>query len=43
MKQKFLHKREKLHTFALGNKCNNYVKGEKLIYLIKGKDDEVLS
>jgi len=43
MKQKFLHKIKKLHTFALGNKCNNYVKGEKLFYLIKGKDDEVLS
>ena len=39
MKQKNLHNMKKLHTFALGNKCNNYVKGEKLIYLIKGKDD----
>ena len=39
MKHKILHKRKKLHTFAIGNKCNNYVKGEKLIYLIKGKDD----
>ena len=36
MKQKFLHKRVKLHTFALGNKCNNYVKGEKQFYLIRG-------
>ncbi len=36
MKQKFLHKIKKLHTFALGNKCNNYVKGEKLFYLIRG-------
>ena len=39
MKHFFLRGCEKVHTFALGNKCNNYVKGEKLIYLIKGKDD----
>ena len=37
MKQKNLHNMKKLHTFALGNKCNNYVKGEKLLILIWGK------
>jgi hypothetical protein len=31
MKHKILHKRKKLHTFAIGNKCNNYVKGDKTI------------
>ena len=36
MKQKILQKIKILHTFALGNKCNNYVKGEKLFYLIRG-------
>ena len=29
MKQKNLHNMKNLHTFALGNKCNNYVKGVK--------------
>ena len=37
MKHKILHNIKKLHTFALGNKCNNYVKGEKLLILIRGK------
>ena len=31
MKHKILKKKKKLHTFAIGNKCNNYVKGDKTI------------
>ena len=34
MKQKFLHKIKKLHTFALGNKCKIY-ESDKLIKSLK--------